>query len=252
MDSFGFAVLNDQRELLLLRQYDTSGSGLEPSFLEEACKADQHLSAAYRNTRLAYSLGEQVLVPDRLYDPKERATYLQFSTRLPEKTEVLTDTISAFGIKLVYAAPTATDEAVRRLFPGARVFYLGSALMEGQRKMVDSGTGQSLLLHLKDQWVFVSAVEEGHLAFFNAYAYRSAKDFLYYALLACEQSGFKPEQVPVYLSGQLMADSEIYRLLARYFKKQQFLDPGALFSLAPELGKADPYLYFDLLSLSLL
>ncbi len=252
MDSFGFAVLNDQREVLLLRQYDTESRGLEPAFLEGICKADQHLSAAYRNTRLAYALGEQVLVPERLYDPKEQWAYLQFSTRLSEKMEVLTDTIAAYGIKLVYAVPAATDEAARKLFPGCRVFYLGSALMEGQRKLAGGTAGQSLQLHLKDHWVFVSAVEEGHLAFFNAYAYRSAKDFLYYALLACEQSGLNPEQVQVYLSGQLMEDSEIYRLLARYFKNQQFVDPGALFSIAPELKKADPYLYFDLLSLSLL
>ena len=70
-------------------------------------------------------------------------------------------------------------------------------------------------------------------------------------MLVFNQFDLTVEETPVFLSGQLMEDSEIYRLLVRYVKKLQFLDPPAFFQYGTKLAHHPKYLYFDLLCLLL-
>lgn len=91
-----------------------------------------------------------------------------------------------------------------------------------------------------------------NLLFFNAFRYESAKDFVYYALLAYDQCSLNPATQPAYLSGPLLEDSEIYRMAGRYIKQLIFVDPSAYFQFAGPFKEQPGYLHFDLLSLSLL
>ena len=250
VDSFGFAILSDQQRLLALRQYSLEGEPLDAATLEQLSRKDEYLSASFRNSRLAFATTRQVIVPDRLYNPDDHLTYLEGSARLTEQDAVLADQVSSLHTYFIYAVESAVESAARGLFPGCRIFHLGSALLEGQRRLTNHKDGA--YFHLLDGHLFASVLQNGTLAFFNAYRYRSAKDFVYYSMLVFEQTGLSPESTPVYLSGQLVEASEIYRLLARYLPLMEFMDTRAIFKFDLENDREIAYQYFDLLSLSLL
>jgi hypothetical protein len=71
-------------------------------------------------------------------------------------------------------------------------------------------------------------------------------------MLVFEQAVLSAESTPVYLSGQLVEASEIYRLLSRYLPLMEFMDSRAIFRFDLENDREVAYQYFDLLSLSLL
>lgn len=250
MDSFSFAVLSDQQRLLALRQYSLEGEVLTPSSLEQLVEKDEYLSASYRNSRLAFATAEQVVVPERLYRADDKNAYLNSSVRIADNQIISANHLSALGVYLIYPLNRALEERARELFSGSRLFHLGQALLEGQRRL--SAKPDGVYFHLLDNYLFASVLQNGTLSFFNAYRYRSAKDFVYFALLVFEQTGLNPEATTVHLSGQLVEASEIYRLLSRYLPLMEFMDTRAIFTFDLEDDRQVAYQYFDLLSLSLL
>lgn len=250
VDSFGFAILSDQQRLLALRQYSLEGSPLNAESLEALARKDEYLSATYRNSRLAFATPRQVCVPERLYNPDDHLTYLEGSVRLTDQDTVRADHVASLQTYFVYAVDGRLEATAQRLFAGCRVFHLGHALLEGQRRLTNQADGA--YFHLLDGHLFASVLQNGTLAFFNAYHYRSAKDFVYYAMLVFEQALLGAESTPVYLSGQLVEASEIYRLLSRYLPLMEFMDSRAVFRFDLENDREVAYQYFDLLSLSLL
>ena len=99
--------------------------------------------------------------------------------------------------------------------------------------------------------MYVFVFEDKGLLFSNAFPYQSAKDFIYFLLLPYQQFGLKPGKTPVYLSGQLVEDSEIYREALRYLKGPRFVEPPAFFHLGSRINQEPRHFYFDLLGLSL-
>jgi len=250
VDSFGFAVLSDQQRLLALRQYSLEGKPLSTELLEALFRKDEYLSATYRNSRLAFATPRLVMVPERLYNPDHHHVYLEGSVRLSDHDAVRADHVTSFHTCFIYAVDGRLETKVQRLCSGCRVFHLGHALLEGQRRFTNKADG--VYFHLLDGHLFASVLQNETLAFFNAYPYRSAKDFVYYAMLVFEQAALSPESTPVYLSGQLVEASEIYRLLSRYLPVMEFMDSRAIFRFDLENDQEVAYQYFDLLSLSLL
>jgi len=250
MDSFGFAVLSDQQRLLALRQYSLEKDPLTAEQLGQLIHKDEYLSASYRNSRLAFSTQRQVLIPERLYNPGNHTAFLEGSTRISASETILADHVSGLDSYFVYAVDASLEEVVRRSFPGCRIYHLGHALLEGQRKL--NRHKNAVCFHLLDGHLFASVLQNRALGFFNVYPYQSAKDFVYYAMLVFDQAGLEAESTPVYLSGQLVEASEIYRLLSRYLPVMEFMDSRAIFRFDLENDQEVAYQYFDLLSLSLL
>ncbi|MBV6656077.1 MAG: DUF3822 family protein [Mameliella sp.] len=250
VDSFGFAVLSDQQRLLALRQYSLEGKALDSSRLEQIVRKDDILSSSFRNCRVAFASQDQVIVPKRLYNPDDLSIYLQGSTSITDQQSVLSGHLRSFETYLIYSVNKAVEDTLRRLFSGTKVFHIGHALVEGQRRM--SKTVNGVYFHLLDGHLFASAFDQGKLLFFQAYRYRSAKDFVYYAMLVFDQAGLKADITPVFISGQLVEASEIYRLLSRYLTLVEFMDTRPVFKFDVENDREVAYQYFDLLSLSTL
>lgn len=250
VDSFSFVVLSDQQRVLALRQYSLEGESSKAFAIDQIAKQDKYLSSRYRNYRLAFATTDHVVIPDRLYKEEDRAAYLKASAPIEKSQIIRADHLSAFDTYLIYPLDEALAETTRRLFSGARIFHLGHALLEGQRRLSEQPEG--VFFHLLDNFLFASVLQEGRLAFFNTFPYKSAKDFVYFALLIFDQNGLAPERTPVYLSGQLVEASEIYRLLSRYLPGMSFVDNQAIFTFDVEDSRQLSYQYFDLLSLSFL
>lgn len=252
MGSFDYAVLDGQQAILALRSYALD-QALDTASLKALVGQDYSLRSPYRNIRVGYASPEQALLPARLYEPAQKRAYLEQTARLPEGHSFRADELSGFEARLVYSLPSGLEDQLRSTFAGCRLFHLGTALAEGQRKLGrGAGQGQAVFLHLRGGFVFVSVLDGLNLLFFNAFRYESAKDFVYYALLAYDQCSLNPATQPAYLSGPLLEDSEIYRMAGRYIKQLIFVDPSAYFQFAGPFKEQPGYLHFDLLSLSLL
>lgn len=255
MDSFSYIVSNNQKEILALKDFAYSSTPKNASEWEEHLRSvvneDRYLRLRHQNTRVGLATTPFALVPERLYQAGKERSYLKELAKLNGSSKIMVDEIPNCDAHNVFAVDSTIIQFISGFFPGSRVFHLGSSMIGGLKRLSAIHTGKHLYVNVQSKELMAVLLEDGELQFINVYPYQSVKDFLYYILLIYDQYNLEQEYVPLHLSGKLMEDSEIYRLLHRYVKNLQFLDPPAFLKFGPKLNLHPKYFYFDLLSLNM-
>lgn len=244
IDSFTYMVSDGQQNILALREHLLEDAQVQE--LEETIAGDRMLSLSYRNCRIIWSGPVSTLVPTRLFNPADRESLLEHLTELPDDMAVKYDQISQLNATNVYGISAPRLDVLNKKFPGARLFHLHSALYWGYRKFAGQQGGMQIFLHVRQGYCSLLLFEGPNLLIANRYDFQAGKDLLYFVLLIFDQFKLSQENTPVFLSGKLLDQSEIYQLLIRYIRKVQFLQPPAFFQFGPKLNQKKHYLYFDL------
>lgn len=252
VDSFDYMVTDSRKHLQALKSYDVGPQMMaQPSILQSLIQEDGLLALPYRAIRAGWASGKSTLVPQRLYNEQKKTAYLEQATELGAGDLVLVDSLPDLALNNIYAVPQAIVSFIRQSFPACRLFHISTALLAGIRNLPNPKEGHRVYAHLKDGLAFLSVFDGSSLLFFNAFPFQSAKDFIYFLLLAYQQFGLKQERAPAYLSGQLVEDSEIFREAFRYLKYIHFTEPPPFFHLGPKLSREPKHFFFGLLGLSL-
>jgi hypothetical protein len=98
---------------------------------------------------------------------------------------------------------------------------------------------------------FLVAVLEApnKLLLFNTFEYGTEEDFLYFLLLACENTGIQRHEAPLVFSGKIRKQSKIYEWCQRYFADIVFLQPGNGKFFSNAFGETERILHFSLFTL---
>lgn len=254
MDSFVYMANDGEQNVQLLREY-----GLRSAFdapqerveeLETLLRSDPNLRQSYRNIRVGLITALHTLLPNRLFNPDEKSTYLQQLTSIDEaEVKVLSDDLHGAAIQNVYAYPAVVVDFFRRAFPGCRLLHGGSAFLQACRALAGYLDGDQLFLHVWSTHLQIVLFQNKHLQYFNVFSYQSTKDFMYFVMLIVRQFKLDPEAVQTHLSGQIARDTEIYRLLPRFLRQVELLAPPAYLRIGPALREAPAHRYYDLFSL---
>lgn len=250
MGSFDYVVLDSQQHLQALKSY-TLNNFSDSSELEQLLNLDPIIKYRYGNTRIAWAGGKNTLIPDRLFKADEKKSYLQQTVEVAKAERVLSDDIPHAGIHNIYSVPSNVSLYLDQQFPSHQLSHLSTVLIEAQRKISIQYEGKRLYVHLVDSRAYISVFHHTNLLFFNSFEYKSAKDFIYYLLLIFDQLNLPQETTPVALSGQLVEDAEIYRLLKRYLPQFHFLEPPAFIHYGAKMEEHSKYMYFGVLCLSI-
>ena len=252
MDSFSYMVTDGQQQVLVLRDYsldEKASPEQRLAALPDLFSSDSFLRSTYRNIRIGYFNDGVTFIPARLFNPVEKKAYLEHLTTVGPEMQVRTDDLVHFGVKTVYLMERTAEDLLYRYFAGGRIFHQHSVFLSGLWETELSGEKDRLFVNVHAGSMQVVLLRGRQLGLANFYPYGSAKDFLYYLMLVFDQLKLDPEETPLFLTGHLIKDSEIYRLLYRYVRHLQFLNPPAFLKLGPKLSEHPRYFYFDLLSL---
>lgn len=251
VDSFDYIVLDSQRQVLALRTYSFDPGGF-PASMESIFQSDKFLHQAFSGVRLGLADGKNTLMPSRLYQEAEKEAYLRQVTELRPEDKVHADVLPQLGLCNVYAVQKEVEAFARRAFPACRLAHQITALLPALRRLAAQQEGPAVFAHLKAGLLHLFVFEGENLLLANTFPYKTAKDFIYYVLMAFQQLGLNPEQQQLCFSGQLLKDSEIYKEAYRYIRHIAFLGAPTGLQLGPRLSQEPAYLHFGLLSLSIL
>jgi len=262
MDRFAYLIHTADHQVLVLREYERESRALSPTKqgqsafslpgLEQICKENSHLNQSFGKIRIGWTVPFLTLVPQRLYDADHKSTYLQYLTKPEGAWEYAADELPNFASSLVYAIPSEGEAWRQKQFPDSKVLHSTTTFLSGARALVkERKGGRHLFIHTGYGEVRLALLDETHLYFSNAFFFQTAKDFLYYILAVVDECELDQETTPILLSGQLIEDSEIYRLLYRYFRKLSFVPSPAQLSSGPQLSALPQHLYTDLYFLAL-
>ncbi len=98
----------------------------------------------------------------------------------------------------------------------------------------------------------LTVIENSKLLFHNIFSFKASPDCLYYVLLVYKQLDLSPQKTPLYIVGELVADSEIHKLLHKYIKTIHFVNRPNFYLFGEKMQESCPKnFFFDLYSLKL-
>ena len=255
VDRLSYLVSDERDNALLLKDYRLSESAitdaeLKPA-LQEVLLADADLKLAYRRTKIALISQYATLIPDRFYQPDKQTTYLASAVPDTAMGTLADDLLRQLGVRNVYTYAPFLSDMLGRYFRKPEIVHSYTPLLLSLRQAFEHQQGKRLYVNVREHIVQIVFMDGDELILCNSYPYQSAEDFIYYVLLVMEQFRLKPESVPVTLSGLLVLESEVYRLLYRYIRHLRFMPTPGYYQYSAEFKTLPEHYYFDLYSLKL-
>lgn len=206
----------------------------------------------FRRVRIALPDSVSAVVPARLFNEPERATYLEELVSDGPFSYVQHDELGEMGVNVVYPVETELVATLKKQFPTGKFFSPSTPLLLGFRKTIDiDEKGKTIFAYLAQEKIYLLAFDRQNLLFFNAYPFHATSDVMYFTLLVYEQLNLSPAETPLVLSGNIVADSDIYKTLYRYVANIRFLEELPFLKFSRKFQEIPPYLHFNLFSLAL-
>ena len=254
VDSFAYTI-RDRARNKLLAYHASELSAAERASLPEAFLArlqgDDLLNRVnYGSTVLGWQTDRAALVPREIYEEDHRRDYLEQLSLISHSDAVHAEWHNDLDAHLLYVGSGEDQAAVSNTLQATRTQHVAGGLLNAwalrSRRLAEA----SVSVSLRNGHLIVAAHRNGSLQFFNTFYFSGAQDVLYYVLLAYEHCGLLPARAPLYINGDIVAESELYQLLYTYVGDIHFSRYGAPPTPAIDLEPLPTHLYYDLLCLN--
>lgn len=252
-DSLSYCIIDKTNRVLSVIKCDFPENTEEKDYaerLEAIILQHVALQQSYRAVYVAVFNISSTFVPTRLYDDEAKSVYFENIIPVSAQQEICRNTLTEADAEHLYLVEKKALKVIKSYFSGAEIMHSATSLYQGYRKIVNADSEQFIFLNVRPEALQIFYFENGEFVFYNAFNYSSSKDFIYYVMLIYDQFGLKPDTVPIYLSGELMEDSEIYHLIYRYIRNLKIIATPDWIELSGQWVNRPQHWFFDLFCLS--
>jgi len=160
------------------------------------------------------------VIPKQFFDESQKRDVLAKACDLKNSDQVYHRYIKARKFFLTYAV-TQEIEALKERFTGdVKVIHSSECLLSlaDQVKSSDHQRGV-MVADVQPYSLDILCVQEDQIKLLNRYALKDPSDFVYHALNTLKQLGLDRESIPIYLSGIIHEDHELFGLLGKYIRR---------------------------------
>lgn len=222
---------------------------------------DNHLFLkAYRwnQIKIAHRGAAFTLVPKALFSEDEAVKYLTHLTDVTIDQTICysyIESIDAMNVFLVEKELTDWFEQMYTLSSQVTFVHQTAPLLEGWKRQKEKPRGDytHLYLHIETGYLILSIFKDQKLEFCNVFPYKTEQDLLYYVLLVIDELHYFPDKSIIDLSGNIVTDSSIYKLIDQYVQKVEITlsEKSVPWVTFGNSFDKDVYRYFDLFCLHL-
>lgn len=205
---------------------------------------EKWLEWKYATRICAFSTLEATLVPKRLFNAADLAPYFRLLLNDVDKYQLGHSPIPSIDGYLVWAVSEEVYGLMGHYFHPNQCMHLAESLINSLTLRAPADTF-GVFCNIRGQELQLFVFDRGQLAYYNFFYFTKPSDLLYYVLLAYKQFDLNPLQTALNIAGTLAEDSEIYRLLQRYFRTIIMLQPEQGWVLPPEAQNLPAHFWFD-------
>ena len=250
-DRFSFLVLDNNQNVIVLRSYTFEENKDIKTFLRKTYHQDDILKLNFASVKVAVTNSKHTLVPAKFFAKEDLAIYLKNVVDLLPTDNVDHDDLNDIDAKNIFAINQEIKELILEFFNNTKLFHGSTAFIRGTLALSKNQSGHQMYINVLNRKLNIVLFEDGKLLFNNSFSFQNVRDFVYYVMLVLDQFKVDPETVPVFLSGQIMRESEIFKLLYRYIKNVDFLEAPDKLRFRSKYEALNAYKFFDLFSLQL-
>ena len=202
---------------------------------------------SYGKICYAVANANATLVPRRLFNKENLSAYLKLLLQ-PETYVYSYDALPELDCFLVYAVEAELPDICAAYFPSGTRTHLAIPLIRATRP-VYTGNDYEILVNFRNQQIQMLVYERLNLLFFNTFYFQTPNDVLYSVLMVYDQFRLNPLEIQLTISGNLIEDSDIYRLLYRYIRRLSFVKGPGENQLPASANILPAHFFFDLFAL---
>ena len=232
-------------------QFGNSGNQIEVvKGLKEFIDENEWVAFPYKNHYLLIQNHFSTLIPLSLFEESDSRSYLEFNQPLPGEWLIRHDVLKNTDSINVYGLDEQLDIYLKNIFPSAVIRHFSSVFIEtialNFKNLMDN---RSVFLNVRDEYFDLLYFKEGQLVFYNLFRYKTKEDFIYFLLAALEQLALNPEEIRLYLLGEVDLHDRLHEIIYRYVRDIDLIKKNETYSYAADLDAVKHHRYYVLYNL---
>lgn len=248
---FAYAILDIKRnKYLVLKTFSFQSRDYNSACrnAEKILEKDEALKKTYKSTSAAIVHNKSTLVPKALFSESNKNDILSFNHSIEKDDDIEADDLKTLDAKNIYTIPHCFKEVLNKLSGKAKIHHYSTSLIESILLQNKNKPGKLVTVNVQPAQLDVIVSEGRKLIFYNSFAYRTAEDFIYYLLFACEQLKLNPETLELVIIGEIDRNSAIYSLLYKYIRNIKFGSRNESFEYSYKFKEMPSHFYHNLFS----
>ena len=184
-------------------------------------------SDAWKHIRVAVNTNAFTLIPAAVFRKEYTAEYLRLALgrAVSPEDRAMYHHLPVVDAYNVFTMPKAWSDWLQEQFPLQNIEFchLTSPLISGSlASHQEYGEPRLLSLYLEEDYLTLVFSREQRLIFCNRFKYKNPSELTYLVLFALNTLNYLPEEVQVYLYGEITPYAETYTELARFLPHLHF------------------------------
>ena len=235
LDGFSFSVYNIiSKNEVYFREYEFENSQVTPENLllkiKDIFNTDTQLQKDFSSVLVIHQNNLSVLVPNRYFNKKELASYLNFNIKKLTIDYIAFDHLEGLESKNVYIPYVNINNYLFQNFGEFEYKHHSTVLIE---KLLNSTNNieKTMFVNVSKNSLDLVVIENNQLILFNTFSYNTKEDFIYYILFVAEQLNLNVNEFSLHFTGKVNLEDAIYKITYKYIKNVYFLESNnTLFS----------------------
>ncbi|MCK4663094.1 MAG: DUF3822 family protein [Bacteroidales bacterium] len=226
-DGFYFCILDVIKNKYVLSSYYSNPLSFDEQtdfdWIKKIFNKDKFLRNTYNSVKIGFISQKSTIVPSSLFKIENISEYLYFNHE-PARYEIIKHNylrnINAYNI---FSIPIEINEIFTNYFTEINYYHQSTPFIECN--LLDNKNklpGKKMYICSYCKFIDILVIDKNNLIFYNSFKYKNSSDFIYFVFNVLEQLKIDPKDTETILSGDILSNSDIYKLLKQYIKNVKF------------------------------
>lgn len=221
-DGFSILVSDASYKPVFLKQYFYDPSVPTSSFPSECGRIleEEKLLEFEGESLIILDSLSATLVPDQLFNESDASLILAEATQMNKSDLVSHRLIRDRDLNIVFAIPSEIEDLKGMFSDKVQVIHTAECLLSLSDQVQASDHQRGFILaEVQQHSLEILVIQEDRVRLINHYALKDPSDFIYHTLNTVKQLELERECIPVYLSGIVHPEHELFGLLGKYIRQ---------------------------------
>ncbi|MGB0357535.1 MAG: DUF3822 family protein [Flavobacteriaceae bacterium] len=188
-------------------------------------KAQQLLEKSFTEVRCSVENNLATLVPKSLFEENSLHEYVQKDIAIEANDFVTYDILPNADWVCVYVPFVNVNNMLIDAFGAFKYYHAVSVWLQALTSHSKADGELVWSLYKENNHLHVALLINKKLQFYNCFEAANPKDVAYYMLLSAKENNVSPNEVPLFVTGDIVAEDAIYKELHTFVRSLNFLLP---------------------------
>lgn len=221
-DGFSLLVSDASYKPIFLKQYFYDSSVAESIFPAECGRVLDELQLLDFEGETVFILDSlsATVVPQQIFNDSYKHSILGKVVEISESAIVKHRYIRDRDLSIIFSTSSELEDLKGKIRGNVEILHTSECLISLSDQVQASDHQRGFILaEVQKHTLEILHIQEDRLRLLNRYTLKDESDFIYYTLNTLKQLELDRETIPVYLSGIIHQEHELFGLLGKYIRK---------------------------------